>query len=218
MKKIAVFDLDGTLLKGDSVTLYLDFLEDNKYITHDYRKNEEEHGQNFLNGTLDIGYFYEFILAPLAGKTVEEVNQLFESYLKDYIKPEIYKEAFLLIQSLKEQGYKIVIASATIDIIVNSIAFKLLNADYVIASKIEVKDNKITGKILKPYSHQEGKAILLKKMAQENDWDLNTSYGWGDTVNDIHLLETVAHPQVVNPKGRMFKEAQLRGWPVNKFY
>ena len=217
--RLAFFDLDGTLIHGDSVSLFLHCLKDEGITDSAYCAGDEELLAQFYEGKLDIIKYYRYSLQPLAGKTKEDLADVFSKYLKDYVRPRVYDEALTTIEELKTQGYKIIIVSATTDVIVAEIATRIFKADHFIATRVKSDSNgRLIADVYPDISHQEGKASRIKELAVAQGYSLNESLAYGDSINDISMLELASKQFVVNPAGRMDKEAQKRGFTILKWH
>ncbi len=215
--RLAVFDMDGTLLQGDSVSAYLNCLARNGLITEDFRKDDDYHRQEFMNGTLDIGFFYRHVLAPLRGWSRERIRDFMNAMTASDIRPMVYPEARDLVTRLKGEGFRVIIVSATFDLIVETVAREIFAVTDIIATKTVFRDGVFTGAPLEPYSHQSGKALLLNRMLRENGWTLRGSLGFGDTVNDIEMLTAVEKAHAVNARGKFRDYAVSHGWELLEF-
>ena len=217
--RLAFFDLDSTLIHGDSVSLFLHCLKDEGITDSAYCAGDEELLAQFYEGKLDIIKYYRYSLQPLAGKTKEDLADVFSKYLKDYVRPRVYDEALTTIEELKTQGYKIIIVSATTDVIVAEIATRIFKADHFIATRVKSDSNgRLIADVYPDISHQEGKASRIKELAVAQGYSLNESLAYGDSINDISMLELASKQFVVNPAGRMDKEAQKRGFTILKWH
>jgi|SRR5574344_94624 HAD superfamily hydrolase (TIGR01490 family) len=216
--KIAIFDLDGTLICGDSTSLFLDCLLDKGIITEEFRKKDDGLIAEFFKGTLDIVSYYHYALTPLIGKNKNDLADIINDYLLNYIQPIVYPEAFKLINEYKALGAEIIIASATIDLIVTSIANKIFNISNIIATRI-VYDDKgcITGNVYPDISHQAGKAIRIKELCKQKGWELIDSDGYGDSINDLEMLEITTNPHATNANKALENVAKTRNWEIINF-
>src|SRR5574344_1381748 len=179
--KIAIFDLDGTLICGDSTSLFLDCLLDKGIITEEFRKKDDGLIAEFFKGTLDIVSYYHYALTPLIGKNKNDLADIINDYLLNYIQPIVYPEAFKLINEYKALGAEIIIASATIDLIVTS------------------------------------KAKRIKELCKQKGWELIDSDGYGDSINDLEMLEITTNPHVTNANKALENVAKTRNWEIINF-
>ncbi len=215
--RLAFFDLDGTLLHGDSVTLYLDFLLAKGLITPEYRKLDDGLLEEFFQGRLDVMKYYTFALEPLAGKTRAELASLLHEYVTQWIKPKIYPQAQELIASHQQQGDLVAIVSATCDLMVTPIAKEIFQIEHVIASQVIYQNDMLTAQVDPNISHQAGKAKRIKEFCALHHLDLSDSISYGDSINDLQMLETTSKACVVNPHHKLLQIAQQRHWQILHF-
>lgn len=215
--RIAVFDLDGTVINGDSVTMFLDTMLEHNIIDKDYRKQDDGLLELFYQGQVDIMAYYRFVLKPLIGKTPEQLAPLLDDFVNNKVLPTVYPKAKKLIKSKLLQDEIVIIASATTDILVERIAHAL-GIKYFVATKV-LYDNKhrITGEVDPLICHQEGKVEHLNELCNKMGWNLSNSEGYGDSVNDIAMLKATTTPYAVCPKGAMLNYAIKHNIPVLNF-
>jgi HAD superfamily hydrolase (TIGR01490 family) len=205
--KLSLFDLDGTIISGDSAFLFLDILEERGIIDSEYRKNENELIEQFFLGNLNILDCYKFFLQPIIGMTNDNLQDIFDDFITNKIKPCLNQQIIKIIEKKIQAGEIVVVVSATLDFLVDVIA-KELNIKHVLASNIIYdKDNKITGEVDLNICHQEGKVKRIKEFCQKHNIDLTDSEAYGDSVNDIPMLELASKAFVVSPKGKMLEYA-----------
>ena len=158
---LAIFDLDNTLLRGDSDYLWGIYLIDKGAVDQEshQRKNERFY-QEYLKGQMDIMAFLRFQLAPLAQIPMPELLQMREEYLENYIEPIITEQARALVEKHRQQGDTLLIISATNDFVTRPIA-DLFAIDELIATNAELIDNQYTGAVSGVPSYQEGKVLRL---------------------------------------------------------
>ena len=145
--RLALFDLDNTLLAGDSDHAWGEFLIERGLVDADrHRASNDAHYQNYLAGKLDIHDYVNFTVAPVISYTEEERNHLHETFMQKTIRPMILPESRALIESHQIRGDTCIIITATNDFITAPIA-KELGVDILIATQLETIAGKLTGKI-----------------------------------------------------------------------
>ena len=211
---LAIFDLDNTLLRGDSDYLWGMYLIDKGAVDQESHQLENERFyQEYLNGQMDIMAFLRFQLAPLSRIPMPELLQMRDEYLENYIKPIISEEAQELVEKHRQQGDTLLIITATNDFVTRPIA-DLFTIDELIATNAEVIDNQYTGAVSGVPSYQQGKVVRLNDWLVKTGNTLKGSWFYSDSHNDLPLLEKVDHPVAVNPDPQLAKHAELAGWQV----
>ncbi len=211
---LAIFDLDNTLLSGDSDYLWGVFLSEQGLVDKsDYQTQNQQFYEQYKNGTLNIHEFQEFSLKPLAANTKQLLDSIHKIYMVEKILPIITAAAKQLIQKHREQGDFILIITATNRFITEPIS-KLLEVDALIATDPEFIDGQFTGKLSGIPCFQDGKVTRLNNWLQYTDLDLKDSWFYSDSINDLPLLEQVTNPVAVDPDEKLQQLATDRQWPI----
>ena len=211
---LAIFDLDNTLLRGDSDYLWGMYLIDKCAVDQESHQRENERFyQEYINGQMDIMAFLRFQLAPLARIPLSELLKMREDYIDNYIKPIITEQALDLVDKHRRQGDVLLIITATNDFITRPIA-DLFGIDELIATNAELIDNQYTGAVSGTPSFQKGKISRLREWLNEKGYDLQGSWFYSDSHNDLPLLQEVDNPVAVNPDPTLAEYAQRAGWKV----
>lgn len=156
-----------------------------------------------------------FLTRQVAGWDVALVRSLVAETLHELIDPIIYAEAAALIESHRAAGRDVVVVSASGAEVVRPIG-ELLGAAHVVATEMVVAQGRYTGEI-ETYVYGEAKADAVRRLAEQQGYDLAASYAYSDSVTDLPMLAAVGHPSVVNPDRALRKEAAARDWPVLVF-
>jgi len=211
---LAIFDLDNTLIAGDSDHAWGQFLADKGIVdAEEYRKANDQFYQDYLDGKLDMTRYLEFSLAPLAAHPMKNLLQWREQFISERIKPLMLDKAQALVSSHKDQGHFILIITATNRFVTEPIA-EHLGVDHLIATDPEIIDNKYTGAISGVPSFKEGKVTRLNSWLKEQYYDLNGSYFYSDSHNDIPLLDIVETPIAVDPDATLESHAKENNWKI----
>jgi HAD superfamily hydrolase (TIGR01490 family) len=149
------------------------------------------------------------------GWPVERVTDIVTRYLDELILPYIYAEARSLIAAHRAAGQDVIIVSSSGHEVVDPIA-RLLGADSVIATRLQVAGGRYTGQV-EFYAYGEAKAARVRELAAERGYRLADCYAYSDSVTDLPLLQVVGHPHAVNPDRNLRRIAAQRGWPVLEF-
>lgn len=209
---LALFDLDNTLLGGDSDHAWGMFLVAKGLVDADYYSaaNDRFYAE-YQAGTLDINAYLSFALAPLTRFNSEELSALHQEFMISYIEPLILPKALALLDKHRSQGHRLVIITATNRFITGPIA-KRLGVEDLLATEPELINGRYTGNISGVPCFQGGKVVRLQQWLKEQGEDLAGSYFYSDSANDLPLLEAVDHPVAVDP------DARLRDWAEGNGY
>lgn len=212
---IALFDLDNTLIAGDSDYLWGRFLAREGVVDGiRYEADNRRFYEDYLAGRLDIEAFLRHQLAPLAAVAPDRLETLRERFLREEIEPLVLPAARALIERHRRAGDHPVIITATNRFITEPIA-RLLGVEDLIATEPERgPDGRYTGRHAGIPAFREGKVRRLGAWLAERGLDLAGSWFYSDSHNDLPLLERVAHPVAVDPDARLRRIARERGWPV----
>lgn len=210
---LAIFDLDGTLLSGDSDYAWGQFLVEKKLVdTQAYEEANNRFFEHYQNGTLDIHEYLAFSLAPLTQFNKEQLVSLHATFMEEKVAPMMQEKAHALLKHHKDQGHYLLMITATNQFVTDPIA-AALGMDHIIAPVPEVIDGRYTGKIVGVPSFQEGKVTRLNDWLKETGHSLEGSYFYSDSRNDLPLLELVDHPIAVDADAVLTDIAKDRGWP-----
>jgi len=211
---LAIFDLDNTLLGGDSDYLWGEFLvEKNIVDAKSYQRTNQDFYDQYLAGTMDIFEFSAFQFKPLADNTINDLMQWRKQYLAEKIDPIMLPAARELIAKHRQQGDTLLIITATNQFITAPIA-ESLDIPHLIATEAEMIDGVYTGKVAGTPSYQQGKVIRLEKWLKEHKLTLEGSYFYSDSHNDLPLLQLVEHPVAVDADPKLQAVAEQQGWKI----
>jgi HAD superfamily hydrolase (TIGR01490 family) len=211
---LAIFDLDNTLIAGDSDHAWGEFLCDQGYVDASaYREQNDRFYQDYLRGELDIMAYQRFALSPLKGKTDADLAAWHRQFMNDIISGFWLPAAEGLVASHREQGHTLMIITATNRFVTSPIAEKL-GVDHLIATEPEIRDGSYTGEPEGVPCYQHGKVTRLQEWLQLNNETLDGSYFYSDSHNDLPLLEQVDNPVAVDPDDQLRSLAEQRDWPV----
>ncbi len=211
---LAIFDLDNTLLDGDSDYLWGVFLSDKGVVDRDYYERENRRFyDDYKAGTLDIRAFLRFSLRPLSENTPEALEAWRTEFLRERIDPIILPAARVLIDGHRRSGDTLVIVTATNAFVTSPIAERF-GIEHLIATEPEMVDGRYTGEVAGEPSYREGKVTRLRQWLAAHGESLAGSVFYSDSHNDIPLLERVDHPVAVDPDAELAARAERSGWRV----
>jgi len=211
---LAIFDLDNTLLRGDSDHAWGRFLIENHIVDGaEYERENERYYAEYQAGTLDIMEFLAFALRPLAAHDRATLDRWHREYMQTKVAPMITPQARALVDKHRVRGDTLVIITATNRFVTGPIAGEF-GVHYLIATEPEEHNGRFTGKVAGTPSYREGKVARLKTWMAEHGATLQDSWCYSDSHNDLPLLSIVDHPVAVNPDDLLRREAQKRGWQI----
>jgi len=213
-KKLALFDLDHTLIDGDSDVSWAQFLiEEGVLHPDEYHAKNMWFAERYKDGTLDIHEFLDFQLAPIARRPRAELDRWHQQFMQRKIRPIIHARAAELIDRHSDALQALV--TATNRFITAPIAAEL-GIPNLIATDIEEVDGEFTGKPRGTPSFREGKIARVEEFLAGRGTSLSDYESWfySDSLNDLPLLERVDHPVAVDPDATLRAKAQERGWQV----
>ncbi|WP_434457598.1 HAD family hydrolase [Stutzerimonas urumqiensis] len=212
--RLALFDLDNTLLAGDSDHAWGTFLCDRGLVDAEaYRARNDGFYQDYLAGTLDVRAYQDFCQEPLGRSEPEQLAAWHAEFMRDFIEPMVLAKGEALVRRHHEQGDQVVIITATNRFITAPIAARL-GVDILLATECEMLDGRYTGRMTDIPCFQEGKVARLERWLEETGHSLDGSYFYSDSRNDLPLLERVSHPVAVDPDPTLRQIAEARGWQV----
>jgi HAD superfamily hydrolase (TIGR01490 family) len=215
-QNLALFDLDNTLLAGDSDYNWSLFLIKQGLL--DEKTHHERNEQFYLdykNGNLDIYKFLAFQLKPLSEHSMADLNALHAKYMDTVIRPMMTQKAQDLVNQHKAQGDLCLVITATNSFVTKPIA-QAYGIAHLIGTDPEMVNGAYTGGVAGVPSFQEGKVTRLKLWLAERGQELadfERSYFYSDSHNDLPLMKLVTHPVAVDADAKLTDYAQQHGWP-----
>ncbi|TBU74334.1 HAD-IB family hydrolase [Pseudomonas daroniae] len=212
--RLALFDLDNTLLGGDSDHAWGDWLCERGILDGaTYKARNDAFYQDYLSGRLNITDYLNFTLDIFGRTEMAQLQAWHEQFMAECIEPIILPKGLALLDEHRTAGDKLLIITATNRFVTAPIAARL-GVDTLLATECEMVDGRYTGRTTDVPCFREGKVTRLERWLQENGFDLSDSSFYSDSMNDLPLLEQVSRPVAVDPDPNLLAEAQKRGWPV----
>jgi len=211
---LAIFDLDNTLLGGDSDYLWGRFLVQEGIVDGErYERENNRFYEEYKAGTLDIYAYQRFALAPLVGQEPETLAAWHRRYMADKIAPLMLPASRHLLDWHRSQGHVLLIITATNRFITAPIA-AALGVEHLLATEPEVVRGRYTGNVVGIPTFQQGKVRRLEQWLGETGYNLEGAWFYSDSHNDLPLLELVPQPVAVDPDDTLHSHAEIKGWDI----
>ena len=213
--RLALFDLDNTLIAGDSDYEWGQFMCDRGVVDRaSYEAQNRVYYEQYKAGTLDIHEYLGFALRPLANHSAAELAGWHAQFLRTRIVPMITPAARALVRKHLGAGELCAIITSTNSFVTGPIA-REFGIEHLIATEPEVRDGRYTGRVAGTPCFREGKLVRLDEWLaglgrRMSDFEVTSCYS--DSHNDLPLLERVSRPVAVDPDETLAREAARRGW------
>jgi HAD superfamily hydrolase (TIGR01490 family) len=215
--ELALFDLDNTLLAGDSDYEWAQFLIERGVLERErYEARNDEFFRQYKEGALDVHAFLDFQLAPLARRPRAELDGWHREFMRERILPIVLPKARALVGRHLRAGHVCAVVTSTNAFITAPIA-RELGIEHLLATELELCDEGFTGRPSGTPCFREGKIERLDAWLAARGETLGSyaaSWFYSDSLNDLPLLARVTHPVAVDPDATLEREALARGWPI----
>ena len=217
-KAAALFDMDRTLLDTSSALLYVRYLRRIGQIGR--RQVAQVIGWTLLErlGLLDMQRLVERLVTTASGDNEPEIKQLCDRWFAEDVVTHVTDRGRQRLAEHQAQGHVLGIVSASTQYAVGPLAAHLGIPGQYVSTHLESQSGRLTGRIVPPLCHGEGKVVWAERFAAEHDVDLSASYFYTDSITDLPLLERVGYPVAVNPDPKLQRLAKQRAWPIELFY
>jgi HAD superfamily hydrolase (TIGR01490 family) len=220
--KLALFDLDGTLIPGDSDHAFGEHVVALGWVdAAGHKARNDAFYADYVAGTLDMAAYTEFATSAWRHRPLADVEAALRSFVHERVRPTLGEAAVELVERHRRAGDELALVTATNDAVTRPIA-ELLGIPTLIATELE-RDaaGRPTGRVRGTPSFREGKVLRVRQWLGGRGATLegaDSSHFYSDSANDIPLLEAVSHPVATNPSAGLERHARERGWPVLKLY
>jgi HAD superfamily hydrolase (TIGR01490 family) len=216
-QRLTLFDLDNTLIAGDSDYGWAQFLIEAGVLDAElYERRNAGFFADYKAGTLDIHAFLAFQLRPLAEHEPSELLAWRERFVAEKIVPMLLPAAQAVVDQRLAAGDVVAVVTATNSFITRPIA-GLYGISHLVATELETIDGRFTGRVTGEPCFRAGKLSRVKDWLAATDRSLDDfaeSWFYSDSHNDLPLLSAVTHPVAVDPDPQLREHAYARGWPV----
>lgn len=208
----AFFDVDNTLIPGVAIEV--------KFFRYLLRRGFVGMRESAQSAWHLLRHMPPMSLHPLrerklylAGKYPAMIEPLAEEFVRAEICPRISHDGLAVLEKHQQAGHRVVLVTGSLDFLIAPLA-AMLNVPTVFAATPERIASQYTGHVLPPLPYGEGKRVLIESLSAHEQMDLQDCYAYGDSPGDVAVLQSVGHPQVVNPIRGMGRIARQHGWPV----
>jgi HAD superfamily hydrolase (TIGR01490 family) len=214
---LALFDLDNTLLSGDSDFEWSQFLVEEGVLDRElFEAKNLAFYEQYKAGTLNIAEFLDFQLKPLARHSRKVLDEWHAEFMRRKVRPMMGNKARDLVAKHRSAGDVCVIVTATNSFVTAPIAHEF-GVENLIATDPEQKNGEFTGGVAGVPSFREGKVVGMESWLAEHGWNwgsFSETWFYSDSLNDLPLLSKVKHPVAVDPDATLRAYAEKHGWPV----
>ena len=214
---LALFDLDNTLLSGDSDFEWSQFLVEQGVLDRElFEAKNIAFYEQYKAGTLNITEFLDFQLKPLSRHARKVLDEWHEEFMRSKVRPMMGAKGRDLVAKHQSAGDVCVIVTATNSFVTAPIA-REFGVGHLIATEPEQKEGEFTGRVAGVPSFREGKVVRMENWLAERGWNwesFGTTWFYSDSLNDLPLLAKVKHPVAVDPDATLRAYAEKQGWAV----
>lgn len=214
---LALFDLDNTLLSGDSDFEWAQFLIEQGVLDRElFEAKNQAFYEQYKAGTLDIHEFLDFQLKPLSRHSRKVLDGWHEEFMRRKVRPMMGQPARDLVARHRMAGDICVVITATNSFVTAPIA-REFGAEHLIATEPEQKDGEFTGRVTGAPCFREGKITRLEGWMAQRGWSWSSfaeSRFYSDSLNDLPLLRKVKQPVAVDPDATLRAHAEQHGWQI----
>ena len=216
LRRLALFDLDNTLLAGDSDHAWGEFLIAKQLVNEtSHRAENDRFYKQYQDGDLDIHAYVKFSLSPILEYSSDQRQQLHKEFMSEAIEPMMLEKAHALVDYHKSAGDMCIIITATNEFITAPIA-EQFQVTQLLATNLVIAGDRITGDISGIPCYQSGKVAKIDQWIQSrsDELTLEESIFYSDSINDLALLNSVGTPIAVDPDIKLEQVASANGWDI----
>jgi len=221
-RHLTLFDLDGTLIAGDSDHSFGEFMVDIGWADGDaWRRRNDEFYATYVAGALDVHAYVDFATSVWRGHTRDEQAAAHARFMREVIAPMLTPQARALVRKHQDAGDLVAIVTATNEFVTRPIA-QAFGVPELLAIELERDaEGAVTGAIKGVPTYQQGKVARVEQWlaSQQAGWD---DFGritvYSDSINDLPLLERATDPVATNPSAALEAVAAERGWAILRLF
>lgn len=215
-RSAALFDMDRTLVRIDTATLYVRYQRDKGEATWRDVARVAYWMLQYTFGVIDAQRVAEQAMEAFKGKEEEWLRVTCEEWFVDYVRQHVAEAGRGAVDRHRQAGDLVAIVTGATPYAARPLA-RDLGIDHVVATHLEVLDGCFTGKVKQPMNYGAGKVIRAEELAREQGFSLGDATFYTDSITDLPLLERVGVPIAVNPDSRLRRIAKKRGWKIESW-
>ncbi len=209
---LAIFDLDQTLIGGDSDFLWGEFISEIGAVdANTYQAKNQIFFDQYALGKIDINKYLEFCMEPLSAYSMAILNKWHWQFMREKIQPILLPKAQKVVDTHAQKGDTLLVVTATNRFIAGPIALQY-GIEHLLATEPEINNGRYTGKVLGEPCFQSGKIRHLNKWLKKTGKSIKGASFYSDSHNDLPMLELVDNPVIVNADEKLTQIANHRGW------
>ncbi|WPC76837.1 HAD family hydrolase [Vibrio porteresiae] len=209
-----IFDMDDTLIDGDTSMLWNEFLFAKGLIADpDFLRRDKELMGLYAIGKMDMEQYLQFAMTPILELSTQEVDRLVDEYVETDIMRRVFPQAHTLIDELTHNQIPMLIISATVSFIVKAVA-KRLGIEHALGIDMKVEHGRYTAKIEGIPSYREGKVLRLQNWLKEHSASVSATHFYTDSINDLPLCQQSDYAYLINPDPLLAEYAHTPNWHV----
>ena len=212
----AFFDMDYTLVAANTAAMYVRYLRREGLATRRDVVRMAWWSLQYRLGTVDIDAVVGRVVAAMQGDSEAELRARCVQWFAEEVQPFVSPDGRRTVEQHRAQGHRVILLTGSSPYASAPVA-EDLGIEDVLCTRMEVQDGRFTGQVVDPICFGNGKVQWAERFAADAGIDLSLSYFYTDSHTDLPMLERVGQPRVVNPDGRLAREAHHRGWPVLHF-
>jgi HAD superfamily hydrolase (TIGR01490 family) len=211
---LALFDMDRTLVRRDTASLYVRYRRDIGEATIKDTLQVAWWLLQYTLGVIDAEKVAEQALQSYRGKAETWMEETCRGWFRDYVLEHVAGAGRTAVRRHLDAGHAVVIVTGATRYAAEPLAAEL-GIEHVVCTELEVaSDGCFTGKVKKPLCYGAGKIERTRVLCERLGFDLRQATFYSDSITDLPLLEVVDEPVVVNPDPRLRRVAKARGWRV----
>ena len=211
-----IFDMDHTLINNDCDVSWKRFVVEEGLAGGDTMCMVDKFFMDYNNGCLNIDEFMKFQLMEFKGRSVARMEELAREHFERFVRDKIYARAQQLISVLLQRGSRVAILTSTNDVLARPVA-EAFGVKELMATQLEVLGGSYSGRYVGVYAAGAGKISWARDYAVRHKWDISKVAFFGDSINDLPVMESVGCPYAVNPSELLRRAAEKNNWPILQF-